>query len=89
MPAGETWIVKTIMIYDASTTTGQWVVQVARSSNGTAVPFESVNLSPAQLATWSGYLVMRDGDTIQSSVPGIPSAFWISGVVLMGVQPGY
>jgi hypothetical protein len=87
VPAGETWIVKEIVLGNNTGTSGIGIVNALKP--GVAI----VNLLSATIAAFSSaqstgrFFVLEPGDQLQSNTPGVNWNVWVAGTKLLGVAP--
>jgi hypothetical protein len=84
VPAGETYIVKNVHVWNRNALQAQITVEAADTGFAQLAALLNGPLASGQIAEWSGFFCLKAGDQLvaQSDKTGV--YFWASGAALVG-----
>lgn len=84
VPAGETWIVKSVYVINTAAVAQSVFLSARRPSVPISVWFFTKSLNANELATWEGWVVLAPGDQLCLTMTVAPARLWASGSRLIG-----
>jgi hypothetical protein len=85
VPAGQTWIVKSVVTLNGNGSSSAAVVSVSTTPTAMGVYLVNKTLAGVTADYWEGWVVMVPGDVL-AVLAGLDNVrFWISGTKLIGV----
>lgn len=85
VPAGETWILKSMYLNNFAVATNTVSIFVTRPSTGIAVNIVVKTFSSGEIFTWDGWMVLAPGDQILGNASATIFQAWVSGSRLIGL----
>jgi len=84
VPAGETWLVKGVLLYNISANTASVLAYTKRPSVSVFGFIIRASVSAVNAASWGGLVVLEAGDQLFIQSDQQPTHGWFSGTKLTG-----
>jgi len=85
VPAGETWILKSLLVNNQSGVASTVIVLVNRPTPAVPVRLYSESVAQGATRTWEGWLVLQPGDEVKVNASAVSVFVWASGTRLIGL----
>lgn len=85
VPAGETWIVKSVLAQNWGGASGSLQIGCSDPTNSVGVYFVNQTLAAGAIAEWEGWVVLKPGDQVFTVLSASSVSMWVSGTRLLGV----
>jgi hypothetical protein len=87
VPAGETWIVKSIALVNNAAGVAAGNITLRDASATFTVPLVQFNLASTVSGLYDVWAILSPGDVLRIGSSAFPMIIWVSGTKLTGVAP--